>query len=251
MKAEPGMSLQEIAAEVPGAIRVLESYGLDYCQSDRHPLITICAERGLGIESLLMQIGTAELTADQIRAYEGWSDKSLSDLISIIRIRHHSFTSGQLAHMAELFEEAAATKSRYRHDWKRVQRAFNAFRLKLEQHMNFEEQVVFPYIEAIEAAARGGGPYPTAFFPTIQRPVRMMLLDHEAADELLRRLREALANSSLERSRSRSLREFSAVMEPLKNDLSTHIFLETYVLFPRAVNLESLTLEPLRLARED
>ena len=52
-----------------------------------------------------------------------------------------------------------------------------------------EEQVLFPYVGQLEAAAAASAPAPTPFFGTGKQPVRMMMLDHDRVGELLATLR--------------------------------------------------------------
>lgn len=238
MKADPNKSLQEIAVEVPGAIRALENCGLDYCQATRTSLKAACEERGLEIEGVLAQMEQGAFDAEESRVFAEWSARSLGDLIAHIVSRHHAFCWRELDRLARLLEEAAAVKNRHRRDVKRLQKLFSVFHQKLRQHMSFEEQAAFPYIAALERAAQGGEAVPASGFPTVQRPVRMMLLDHDAAVRLLRRVQAASADPRLRRCKTPSGHDLSSMMTKFEEELSSHIFLEDHILFPRAVNLE-------------
>jgi regulator of cell morphogenesis and NO signaling len=251
MIADSNKSLQEIAAEVPGAVSALENYGLDYCQATRTSLMAACEERGLKIEDVLARIETGSPGGAGSQVFAEWSGRPLGDLISHLVTRHHSFTWRELDRVAQLFEEATAIKSRQWCNLKRLQKLFSALRQKLAQHMSYEEQVAFPYIEALERTVQQGEPFPTASFPTIQRPVRMMLLDHDATARLLGRIQVASAGSNLQKSQMRSCRDIYSVMTSLGEDVSPHIFLENSILFPRAVHLESLAMGSLQPSKSE
>ncbi len=251
MRTDPNKSLQEIAAEVPGAVAVLESCGLDYCQPARHPLVTVCAERGLALEGVLTRLEAADPGPDRSQVFGEWSDRSLADLVAHIVRRHHTLSWRELGRLTVLFEEAATTKSRRRRDWKRLQKVFTAFRQKLEQQMNYEEQVLFPYVVALEQAAHGSGAFPSAPFLTVRRPVRMILLDHDASTRLLRRIQAAMTCYHFEKSHAQYCHDLRSILAMLQDDLASHFFLESNLLFPRVVNLESSVAESLRPLNEN
>jgi regulator of cell morphogenesis and NO signaling len=56
---------------------------------------------------------------------------------------------------------------------------------ELFPHMLKEEQVLFPYINSVEVAAKSGKEPAIPFFGTAKNPIRMMMLDHEAVGEQL------------------------------------------------------------------
>ena len=72
----------------------------------------------------------------------------------------------------------------------RIKSLFQLLCEDLKPHMLKEEQVLFPYIIRLEeAASRNQRPLPPPF-GTVRNPVRMMMLEHDRAGELLRELRE-------------------------------------------------------------
>jgi regulator of cell morphogenesis and NO signaling len=97
-----------------------------------------------------------------------------------------------------------------------------------------EEAILFPFIEALEA---GGAPAPV--FGTIQNPIRMMMMEHDAAADILVRLRSVTKNYALPGDACISFRALYERLQDLEHDLHRHIHLENNVLFPRAVELES------------
>ena len=81
-------------------------------------------------------------------------------------------------------------------------------------------------------------PPPVAMFGTVRNPVRMMMLEHDTAGELLREMRAASSGYALPPDACVSYRTLYRVFEELEADLHQHIFLENSLLFPRAVEME-------------
>jgi regulator of cell morphogenesis and NO signaling len=91
-----------------------------------------------------------------------------------------------------------------------------------------EEQVLFPYIGAVETASISGVEPPMPFFGTVRNPVRNMMLEHDSAAEILRELRVVTSNYS----------SLFMQLGALETDLHHHIHLENNILFPRAIETE-------------
>lgn len=107
----------------------------------------------------------------------------------------------------------------------------------LGPHLLKEENILFPYLEALEHAHKAGLPEPVACFGTLENPLRQMNSEHEAVGGLLERLRELTRDFTPPHSASPAHRAFYQALEGLEADLIRHIHLENQVLFPRARQL--------------
>jgi regulator of cell morphogenesis and NO signaling len=101
-----------------------------------------------------------------------------------------------------------------------------------------EEQVLFPYIDNLEAAAQSGSPAPVPFFGTVKNPIRMMMMEHEAVGDLLVLLRGVTSDYKLPDDACLSYRALYERLAELEDDLHRHIHVENNLLFPRASQLE-------------
>jgi regulator of cell morphogenesis and NO signaling len=108
----------------------------------------------------------------------------------------------------------------------------------LRPHMFKEEMVLFPYIKQLERAAVAGDQAPYAPFGTVANPVRMMMLEHDAAGEILRELRAASGDYTPPADGCMSYQALYRALEEFEADLHQHIHLENNLLFPRAAELE-------------
>ena len=100
-----------------------------------------------------------------------------------------------------------------------------------------EENILFPYIEALEQHVREGTPLPDACFGIIGNPIAQMEYEHAAVTGLLQRLRQATQDYVPPTETCTSYRIALQALEKLGTDLLRHIHLENEVLFPKAVAL--------------
>jgi regulator of cell morphogenesis and NO signaling len=74
----------------------------------------------------------------------------------------------------------------------------------------------------------------------VGNPVRMMMSEHDTAGERLRELRAATTDYAAPADACMSYRALYAALEGFELDLHQHIHLENNVLFPHAVEMESM-----------
>jgi regulator of cell morphogenesis and NO signaling len=102
-----------------------------------------------------------------------------------------------------------------------------------------EEQVLFPYIAGLVQAAEQNSAAPFAPFGTVKNPVRMMMLEHDTAGDILRELRALTSDYTAPADACISYRTLYQALEDFEKDLHQHIHLENNILFPKALELES------------
>ncbi|MFZ0431129.1 MAG: hemerythrin domain-containing protein, partial [Candidatus Acidiferrales bacterium] len=109
-------------------------------------------------------------------------------------------------------------------------------------HMQKEEMVLFPYIEALEQSAQGNGKLETPFFQTVRNPVQTMMAEHDHAGELVKLIRKASADYTPPMDACTSYKALYQNLREFEADLHKHVHLENNILFPRAVALETIVL---------
>jgi regulator of cell morphogenesis and NO signaling len=91
----------------------------------------------------------------------------------------------------------------------------------------------------LEQAARQNRPVPFAPFGTVNNPVRMMMMEHDTAGELLRELRKLSADYKVPADACISYQTLYQAVAAFEQDLHQHIHLENNILFPKAIALET------------
>jgi regulator of cell morphogenesis and NO signaling len=76
-------------------------------------------------------------------------------------------------------------------------------------------------------------------FGTVRNPIQMMMLEHDGAGYLLKKIREASSNYTIPADACISYQTLYEALEAFEKDLHQHIHLENNILFPRAVEMEA------------
>jgi regulator of cell morphogenesis and NO signaling len=237
MSANVERTVRDLAVEVPGATRVFEKLGIDYCCGGGRSIADACFGAGISVEEVM-----AALEAGK-HGYSGkedgnWHSRPLKELTDHIVRHHHVFTGSELARLDRLSAKVVSVHGQNHPGLSNVRDRFLALQEDLIPHMLKEEQVLFPYIERLEEARLSGCPAPKPFFGTVRNPIQMMIREHDAAGDLLRELRSASGNYEVPADGCISYRSLYQALEELERNLHEHIHLENNILFPRAVTME-------------
>ncbi len=238
MQINTTKTVRELTLEIPGATRVFEKAGIDYCCGGAKPFQEACAAAGVSTDEVVRSLEQAGESSGLVADATEWQTQPLSKLASYIVSRHHVFTRDELARLDALLSKVCSVHGQNHAELFGIQPLFQDLNRDLIPHMQKEEMVLFPYIEQMEAAASEGKRAPVPFFGTVQNPIRMMMMEHETAGEILKRIRQISGGFSVPKDGCISYETLYKALDALEQDLHQHIHLENNILFPRAVTLE-------------
>ncbi|HEY6270464.1 MAG TPA: iron-sulfur cluster repair di-iron protein [Terriglobales bacterium] len=229
-------TVKDLAVQVPGAARVFEQFGIDYCCHGNIPLSEACDRAGLPLEDVLSSLKRAQ---QEPAPAESWSQAPLAALAAHIVAKHHAFTKAETSRLEALFAKVSAKHGSTHPELPSMQVTFGEMASELCTHMLKEENILFPYLTAMEKAIAEKRTLPPAMFGSVENPVRVMMKEHDDAGEALRALREASHGYVAPEGACVSYRELYRSLAAFETDMHTHVHLENNVLFPRALEMEA------------
>lgn len=235
-------TIRDIALESPQTTRVFEEFKIDYCCGGRKLLQDACQDAGLDFRLVAQKLESAMKDHDARGDSYQPEKKSPSQLIDYIIGKHHVFTVQEIERLTPLMEKVCTRHGDHHPHLFELQTVFTALTDSLVPHMRKEESVLFPYIQMLESSLTENMSVSPPHFGTVENPIRMMLADHEADGDRLRRMREISGDYTLPDGACPSFTALYAGLQDLEKDLHRHIHLENNVLFPGAVKLEQSTL---------
>ena len=231
-------TVRDVVLELPQATRVFEKLQIDYCCGGDKPLGEACANAGVKVENLermLADAGQANVTGN---GSVDFRTATLAELIAHILDKHHTYTKEEIVRLEVLIEKVIGAHGENHPELLRLGSLFQQLCADLRPHMFKEEQILFPYIVEMERSAIQNRPAPIAPFGTVNNPIRMMMMEHDTAGELLRELRALSSNYNVPPDGCISYQTLYSALEAFEKDLHQHIHLENNILFPRAVEIE-------------
>ena len=234
MNLTTNTTVSELVLEMPAATRVFEKMGIDYCCGGQSSVADACANAGVEFRDLQI-----ELTLARVQPTEpNFQTTTLENLINHIVIKHHSFTRREIARLNALSDKVCMAHGENHPELLEIYVLFRELGADLETHMTKEERVLFPYVIRMEAAAKQQVPLFRPPFGTVMNPVRMMMLEHDRAGELLKKIRKLSSGYATPADACVSYKTLYGALEELEKDLHQHIHLENNILFPKAIEME-------------
>ena len=234
-----GMTVREVAIELPQATKLFEKFKIDYCCGGNRPLVEACASAGVDVGNVMEMLAEVTQSTSQDELALDFQNASLPQLIAHILDTHHVFTKSEMDRLQLLADKVLAAHGGNHPELVHLDELFTRLCADLKPHMFKEEQILFPYIVNIEQAANQKRSAPFAPFGTVKNPIRMMMMEHDTAGEILRELRALTSDYKVPADACISYQTLYQALENFEKDLHQHIHLENNILFPKALELEN------------
>jgi len=229
MNLSPDLLLAEIVDLVPGAHRVLESHGLDYCCGGQQTLIVACGRADLDPIRVI-----AELDALDAGPAPDWVPLSPGLLVDHLEAIHHAYLHAELPRIVALADKVAGVHSSRHPELVELHQLCVALQADLEPHMTKEERVLFPMIRELSTAISP----PSFHCGSVANPISMMMREHEHTGALLLALRQLTDGYRIPEDACASYRALYEGLAALEADTHLHIHKENNALFPAVIELE-------------
>lgn len=220
----PSMTLGEIVTLHPSLAADLERRGLDYCCHGARTLHAAADEVGLN----------PQLVADELSAIRGdeppatWASLDPVDLIDHIESVHHRYLWSELPRITTLVDKIVTVHGARHHELNAVQRLFAELRADFEPHLVDEEQVLFPMIRRIAAAADESA----SDIEHLVEQIELRSVEHETVGALLEELHLITDGYVTPADGCASYAACYLALANLQTDTHLHVHKENNVLFP-------------------
>ena len=163
------------------------------------------------------------------------------DLIQYILRRYHEPLPDQMMRLAQQAERLATAQGSDGPALSEIVKLVRELWVELEPHLLKEERVLFPMLHAVFSAGSTGHAFRPSPSQIMNGPVRVMLMEHDRADEILRALDETTAHYQPPVGASEGLHALYDGLRVLAVELNEHIRIENELLFPAISRLGSVT----------
>ena len=232
--------VKDIALANQEARQILEAAGVDYCCGGGKSLHDACAHADVSSEEILKRLReNSKLVRPNEKA---WTSAPLGDLTRHIREKHHRYVREAIGRIKTLMGKVKAKHGENHPEIAELQMLFTEVGQEMIMHMQKEEQILFPYIDALERSTAGNGSLEPPFFQTIKNPIHAMMKEHDSAGDLVKQIRKASGDYTPPTDACTSYKALYQDLHEFEADLHQHVHLENNILFPRALEMEAAVL---------
>jgi len=226
----------ELVAEDYRKAGILRNYGIDFCCGGKRTLSDACSRKGLNPAKISEELVALDLeNGAPDNRYSEWEPDFL---ISYIEENHHRYVRTKVPEISAYARKAAKVHGGHHPELVEIAQIFLQLAEELLDHLEKEEQVLFPYIRMMTEAQQKGEQPARPAFGTVENPVNMMQHEHDDAGEAMTRIRRLSSDFTPPEDACMTYRVLFQNLAAFEEDLHKHVHLENNVLFPRALKIE-------------
>ena len=231
-------SIRDIVSSRSSAAAVLERFDIDLCSHAEESLKQVCTGLQLSVDQVLEKLADAAANEPGAEPAD-IASYSMSRLIQHIVRTHHRYVRCELPRLNEMAHKVAGKHSKRAPELEKIEGLLDELRAEMFAHLEKEEQVLFPFIAEMDQDTAASSAPPRACFRTVAQPIRMMMLEHDAADRIIEEFRRLTGEFEPPEWACGTHLAFYSGLRAFEADFRQHVHLENDVLFPRAIEMEN------------
>jgi regulator of cell morphogenesis and NO signaling len=219
------LTINEILKQYPFAINVLEAHGVAYFRTGTYKLSDICQEA----KAIYDEIRQAQqLLVNPLRT-DRWT---ISFTIDYIINNHHTYVKEMVPELERLIDHLVNAHASTHPQLPMIRERFAEFKAELEEHMNDEENIVFPSFKKYELSANSERAEKS---DELDDSISWMEEDHILAGTSLKSLRNFCNNYVAPADSSPGFKILFEELKKFELDMHFHMHLENNVLFVKVI----------------
>lgn len=223
--------VSKIVAQNYKTAQVFTAHGIDFCCNGGIPLEQACQQQDVDLQTVIAEVNQALATPQA----EDFAAMPLDDLVRHIESVHHAYVRNTVPALTAYLTKLCKVHGERHPELFEIKKLFDQSATELEQHMVKEEQILFPYIQALAAARRGKFPLSAPHFGHLQNPITMMEAEHEQEGARFKEIAALADGFTPPKDACQTYRVAYMVLQEFEADLHKHIHLENNILFPNAL----------------
>ncbi len=219
-------SIGSLVMKTPEYASLFEKLGLDYCCKGHKTLKELCDEKGLDVSEVLQKLNQISTAAPAV----DWNQMSLKEVVEHIVDTYHVYLEQELPRISQLIRKLNMKHGEKYPYVAELQDVFEELEESLFEHINEEEEIVFPFI--IQLAVNGKSDQ-----EKVNKYISSLDEDHLKAGAALEKMRKLTNDYTPPSDACMTHIVMLNSLSHLERNLHEHIHKENHVLFPRAMKM--------------
>jgi regulator of cell morphogenesis and NO signaling len=217
-------TIGEVVAGLPEATQIFKAFGIDYCCGGHRLLVEVVQQQHIDASQLYLELEQAQQKRESTykNDNEDFTKMSPEALSAYIEDTHHAYLRKQLPEAMDLLSTILRVHGNNHRELFEVYKFFGQLKSDLEQHLLKEETIVFPEIGQHNENIN-----------TLTELTTDIINEHEAAGELLRKLRQLTNDYQAPADGCATFQRAYVLLEQIEQDLHQHIHLENNILLKK------------------
>lgn len=219
--------VRDIVNELPKTSDVFKKNRIDFCCGGNIPLSEAAVKNGLDLEGLIAELNVVfEKNQNAEKNVEVWTDSDSNTIIDHIIANYHRVSEEELTQLSPYVTKVSRVHGDNHPELLKVHELFYEFKKELIEHMQKEEEIVFPIIRKLIDGTIENREETIAMVVELEK-------EHDHAGEILRQLRAVTSDYDLPYDACGTYQLVYKRLEDLEGLTFMHVHLENNILFPR------------------
>jgi len=223
------IKIGEIVTSDFRAAEIFKNVGIDFCCGGNQSLEQACNEKKLDISAIEKKLSELDNTiADSSHNFKEWD---LDFLCDYIVNNHHKTVLRLLPQLTTYTQKIADVHGAHHPELIEIAKLFSLVNTELLQHLNKEEDVLFPAIKEVLKTKSSKSK------EIVISEIARMKVEHEFAGGTIDKINVLSSNYMVPPDGCNTYQVTYKLLEQFEDDLHIHVHLENNILYPRSLNL--------------
>lgn len=228
-------TIGEIVADDFRAAAVFKKYGIDFCCKGGRTISEACEKKDVNQERLINDLKAIPQAGGQNLNVSDWPLDLLSNYI--VRM-HHRYVREKIPYLLQFLDKLCRVHGDRHPELFEINELFTGSASDLQNHLEKEEKILFPYIEELVKASQNDSKLPSQHFGTVVNPIKMMEHEHSVESDRFEKIANLTNGYNPPADACNTYKVTFAMLQEFEDNLHQHIHLENNILFPKAIQLE-------------
>jgi regulator of cell morphogenesis and NO signaling len=221
---------------------VFKKHHINFCCGGQISLMDSCVLRNIDYQELIDELAwaTRTIVVPNNLSFEDWD---LHFLINYIQNIHHAYIFQTIPVLRQELSTFALGHERKLPEINKVAEAFDKLSSLLLIHGKHEEEIIFPYIRQMADAYKRKEAYGSLFVRTLRKPLNKIQSEHIEIDKLVNNLKDLTNAFTFPAKACTTHKLLYRKLSAFNDNLTQHKYLETKLLFPKAIRIEERLLQ--------
>ncbi len=232
---EDAETIGQIVAKDIGKADVFMEFGIDFCCNGEKTIQQACAEMGLDpaeVEEALKKSKGGGVSG------MNYNDMNLDFLADYIVNIHHTYVRKNLPEIERFAAKIAQVHGPNHPELLQIKVLVDKVARELYDHMEDEENRLFPILKEVVQAKNNGTPYNRTGNDKFAIIVNEHIGEHEEVGDIMKEINRLSDHYTVPADGCTTYQLTFRMLHDMEHDLYTHIHLENNILFPKTIELE-------------
>ena len=171
---------------------VFKRHGIDFCCGGNIALSKACLDNNIETEVILAALAELEQAVDFGHDFLKWEPDFLVEYIQNV---HHTFVRKELPELTFYADKVLNAHGENHPELLEIRNIVVEIAEELSQHLEKEEQILFPFVKQMMAAKKSNASSQAMHCASIQNPIHVMELEHDAAGDAFKQIAKLILHS--------------------------------------------------------